>query len=469
MDWVEHEYKNIDIGDNRLNKRANKVLKRFVRKPEQSIPSTFQTWSETKAAYRFFDNPSVTSKKLIKPHQIATLERIENHPTVLLIEDTSSLNYSGQLARTDLGPLQQNNVRGLFIHPMLAITPDKVCLGILSYEQWCRDELTDSSKCRKEKRRVQNIYQKESYRWLKGYKKAGHLSKAFPDKNIIYIADREGDIYEIFQQSSKFSGQNIPQWIIRSTYDRSVKDEGDKKERNKLRATVKATQPIGQVTFNLSADKGRKPREVIQTVYAKEVTLRAPRGKYSPDSKPVKVSVVIATEDNPPPGEERIEWVLLTSMDISSIESALTVIQYYLCRWQIELFFKILKSGCQIEKLQLNEQHRFNPCLTMYLIVAWRVLYLTMLGRAMPDINCELVLESCEWKTAYVVLNKKKPPKQPPTMKNALKMISQLGGFLARKSDGPPGNKVIWQGLQALHHYIQAQEAFAAIHGETYG
>ena len=464
MDWVEQEFKSIDIGDKRLNKRATKVLKSFIGNPEQSIPSTFQSWSETKAVYRFFDNPSVTPKKLLKPHQVATLERIKAHPTVLLIEDTSSLNYSGQLARKDIGPLQQNNVRGLFIHPMLAVTPDRVCLGILSYEQWSRDELTEDAKFRKEKRRAQPIYQKESYRWLKGYKKAEYLSKSFPDKNFVYIADREGDIYEIFQQSSKSTAPNNAQWIIRSTYDRSVVDEDAKKKRNKLRAMVKASQPIGQIKFTLPADKARKPREVTQTVYAKEVTLNAPYGKEQKGHAAVRVSVVIATEDNPPLGEDPIEWVLLTSMDVNTIESALTVIQYYLCRWQIELFFKILKSGCQIEKLQLNDEHRFNPCLTMYMVVAWRVLYLTMVGRTIPDGSCELVFEPNEWKTAYAVIHKKPPPKKPPTINSALKMIAQLGGFLARKSDGEPGNKVIWKGLQALHHYIQAHEAFAAMH-----
>ncbi len=134
MDWIENEYGSMNIGDERLNKRAKHLLKCFSDKPMESIPASCKGWSETKAAYRFFGNDLVTARKVIKPHRISTLNRIKAHPTVLLIQDTTTLNYSGQKERQDTGPIQQDNVRGIFLHPTLAITPNRECLGFFVWE-----------------------------------------------------------------------------------------------------------------------------------------------------------------------------------------------------------------------------------------------------------------------------------------------------------------------------------------------
>lgn len=198
MDWVEEELSYLDLGDTRLNKRAKRIVTNFINNPMKSIPESCKGWAETKAAYRFFDNELVSAKKVIKSHRIATLNRIKTHPTVLLIEDTSTLNYSGQKAREDIGPIQQDNVRGLFLHPMLAVTPERECLGIVSYEQWTRASFTHlSSKERKKARAVKETKDKESYRWVKGYKKASRVAKAMTNTHCIYVTDREGDIYDI--------------------------------------------------------------------------------------------------------------------------------------------------------------------------------------------------------------------------------------------------------------------------------
>jgi hypothetical protein len=160
---------------------------------------------------------------------------------------------------------------------------------------------------------------------------------------------------------------------------------------------------------------------------------------------------------------------LLTSVPVTNLESALEVIQWYLCRWQIEIYFKVLKSGCTIEKLQLSDKERFDPCLAMYLIIAWRILFLTMLGRAHPSTSSECVFDTIEWQTAYVMTYKKVPPTKPPTLKETIKMIAQLGGFLARKHDGDPGPIVMWKGLRALYEHIRAREIFQNVFGATYG
>ena len=470
MDWITQEYDSINIGDKRLNKRAKQLLKRFSDSPIESIPESCKGWGETKAAYRFFENDLVTAKKVIKPHRLSTLNRIKDHPIVLLLQDTTTLNYSGQKEREDTGPIQQDNVRGLFLHPTLAITPNRECLGIIDYEQWAREKFTHrSAEERKAERHSKAIKDKESYRWVRGYKKATMLAKAMPDTQFVYIADREGDIYDIYHEAATCFAKGRADWVIRATFDRAILDETQPKKRNRLKASVKASSSMGKVTFTTSSFGNRNKREVTQDVFVKEVTLLPPREKAKAGFTPVKITTIIATETNPPSGEKAVEWTLLTSVPISSLEAALQVVQWYLCRWQIEIFFKVLKSGCAIEKLQLSEKQRFDPCLALYLIVAWRILFMTMAGRAYPSLSSECLFEPIEWQTAYVMIYEKPPPKEPPTLKDMLRMIAQLGGFLGRKHDGDPGPKVIWKGLRTLYDYIKAREVFTRAFGHTYG
>jgi hypothetical protein len=173
-----------------------------------------------------------------------------------------------------------------------------------------------------------------------------------------------------------------------------------------------------------------------------------------------KVNVVYVREINPPVGESPVEWLLLTSLDISTVDNVLQVIQYYVLRWQIEIYFRILKVGCGIEELQFEKIERYERCLAVYMVVAWRVFYLTMLGRTCPDMSCESVLEPEEWKALYAVVNKQPVPSSPPNLEQALKWIARLGGHLGRKGDGPPGPQTIWIGLQRLRDFAVAWTIF---------
>lgn len=470
MDWITQEYDSINIGDERLNKRAKRLLKSFSDTPIASIPESCKGWAETKAAYRFFENDLVTAKKVMKPHRLSTLNRIKKHPVVLLLQDTTTLNYSGQKEREDTGPIQQDNVRGLFLHPTLAITPNRDCLGIVDYEQWAREKFTHlSAEERKAKRNLKSIKDKESYRWVRGYKKATKLAKLIPDTHFVYIADREGDIYDIYHEAATGFSKGRADWVIRATYDRAILDKTQPKNRSRLKKNVKASLSMGKVTFTTSSFGNRKKREVTQDIFVKEVTLLPPREKAKAGFTPVTITTIICTEKNPPPGEKSIEWTLLTSVPISSLEAALQVVQWYLCRWQIEIFFKVLKSGCGIEKLQLNGKQHFDPCLALYLIVAWRIMFMTMAARSSPLLSSECLFEPIEWQTAYVMIYKKPPPEEPPLLKDMLKMIARLGGFLGRKHDGDPGPAVMWKGLRTLHDYIKAREVFTRAFGHTYG
>ena len=164
----------------------------------------------------------------------------------------------------------------------------------------------------------------------------------------------------------------------------------------------------------------------------------------------VDVHAVLVTERNVPPGVEPVEWLLLTDLPIDTVENVLLIIDYYTCRWQIEIFFRILKSGCKVEESQLEKAERFEPYLALCLIVAWRVMHVMMLGRDCPELPCDVALDEDEWQAVYATVTKRPPPAEPPSIQTMVRLIGSLGGWLGRKCDGEPGPKAMWVGMQRM-------------------
>lgn len=459
--------KTVNLGDKRLNERAKYLLDTFFNKPETSIPAACKGWDETKAAYRFFDNPKVTSDKIFESHVAATLQRIKQHPVVLMIQDTTVLNYSGQKERENAGPTTRNGTSGMFLHPTLAVTPERLCLGVVDSKHWARKEL--ANKTHNERTAINHkkpIKQKETYRWIQGYQHINEISMQLPETKLVYVADRESDIYDLYQEAQNAFDGHSAHWLIRASKDRRLLDENGKLQRNKLIATVKQTGAHYETEFTLPARSKEPARNIKQAIYASQVTLTPPdRKQRTGDYVAVKTNVVIASETTPAEGQEPIEWIILTSLPIDSPENISSILAWYLCRWQIEVYFKILKSGCQIEKLQISNSERFSPCLALYMIVAWRILYMTQLGRMCPNISCECVFEKVEWETAYVVAHRRKPPATPPSLNEIIKLVASLGGFLNRKGDGEPGSKTLWIGMRCVYDSVKAREALVATYG----
>ena len=198
-----------------------------------------------------------------------------------------------------------------------------------------------------------------------------------------------------------------------------------------------------------------KARRVKQEIRSASVPLRPPQ-RNEKKFLSVVINAVLAREINAPSGVEPIEWILLTSLPINVAQNALDVIAWYLCRWQIEVFFKILKSGCAIEELQLQTLDRLMPCF---------VLYMTMFGRHCPEMPCTAVFEDEEWRAVYIVVHRQPPPVIPPNLDTMIKMIAGLGGFLNRKKDGFPVPQTIWIGLQRAKDFVVAMEALNASKG----
>lgn len=445
--WAALEMQTVNLGDERLNRRAAAVLNRLAERPQASLPSAFQGWAETLGAYRLFDNPKVTGEKILEPHRDATLKRVQQFPVVLCVQDTTELDYTSKPQIQGLGPLTYESALGLYIHPTLAITPERLCLGVVDQWTWVRNPEEHGGKDRQH-RLQRPIEEKESFRWLEGYRRVCDWQSILEQTRLVYIADRDSDLFELFEEGRRGEAG----WLIRASQDRALVGGG------LLWQTLREAPVIGTLEFDLPSTPQRAQRSVVQTLRTAVLKLRPP---YRSDKKlpAVEVTAILAWEEEPPEGVEPIEWLLLTNLSVQSAEEAREKVQWYVCRWQIEVYFRILKSGCKVEELQLQERDRLEVALALYMIVAWRVLYLIMLGRTTPELSCEAVLAPEEWKAVYLVTQKKKPPQQPPPLQEMLCLIARLGGFLARKGDGLPGPKALWIGLQRTRDFVLALNA----------
>jgi len=243
------------------------------------------------------------------------------------------------------------------------------------------------------------------------------------------------------------------------------KATGKKSELN-IWETTNAEPIKGYVKFTLPKRGNQPSRDVKQALKAKTVWLNPPAPRKGINNcGSVKVNAVIATEINPPEGVKPIEWLFITSLPIQEAEQLELLLQYYLCRWQIEIFFRVLKSGCRVEKLQLTTQKRLDACLAMYFIITWRILFITILDRENKKSSCDLVFSRDEWELLYIMSYKKKPPIKPPELHLTVKMLAKLGGFLNRKSDKYPGPMTIWKGLSKLREAVLIKSSLA----DTYG
>lgn len=458
--WASAEMGTVKLGDTRLNKRAVQVLEQLGNKPTPSIPTACKGWAETVAAYRLFDNDKVTMEKMLAPHKEATVARMGQHAVVLCIEDTTEVDYSSRKETTKgLGPLTYEARQGLLLHPTLLVTPDRVPLGCVRAFVWIRDpEFHGKQKRKKKKLWKRAIEEKESFRWIEGYRHVSELATEVPQTRLVYVADRESDIYELFVEAQTEQGRRAD-LLIRVAQDRKLFDGG------KLWEQAEKSPALGTVEFDIPKRDNQPGHRVIQTLYAVRVKLKAP---YRADKElpAVEVTVILAKEENPPSGVEPVEWMLLATGSVTTLDEAKQMMQWYLCRWQIEIFFHILKNGCKIEKLQLEHVDRLKPAIVLYMIIAWRVLNLIMLGRKCPDLSCDAVFDTEEWQAIYIVSKGTHPPEKPPRLNEMVKMIASYGGYLNRKGDGEPGPKTLWIGLQRVRDFVLGVNAQKKLQGK---
>ena len=454
-EWVAEEIDGINIGDKRLNRRIMELLTAASKQPQMSLNKLFHTRKEVQACYRFFSNDLVDETKIIAPHRAKTFERAAQHKVALTLSDTTSLNYTTRKTLKDSGYISSNNAQGFFLHATIAVTPDRLHLGIVGQKFWAREK----EKPIRVHRDYRLLSEKESYRWLEAYIDSCGLAEDCRDTQVIHITDREGDLFEIFEeyQSRKTAGP-AADFIIRSNHNRVVYPETGKS--NSLYDELEASKVLGTISFDIINKEDGKIRHVCQTIQALPVVIKSRYGADKPNVT-VGVNAVYLKEITPQENEKPVLWCLLTSLPINSSQDVKTIVEYYLCRWEIEIFFKTYKSGCKVEEKSLRSADRLYPLFSLLLIVAWRVNYLLHIGRVMPEMSCEFFFEDSEWKAAYIAATRhRQPPSSPPDMQTMMSYIAKLGGYLGRKSDPNPGPKAMWVGINKLANYADAWELF---------
>lgn len=450
MNWTEAEMASADLGDKRLNRRLEKVLKRLGDDPGASIPVACRGWAEVQGAYRLLNHENVNWEAVLEPHWTCTQERMRHHPVVLCLQDSTELDFTSQPGIKGLGPLSYAAQHGMYVHPTLAVTPEGLPLGVLDAWMWARDPETHG-----QDKRHWPIEDKESVRWLEGYERVAELAPQMPNTRLVYVADRECDIHAFMAQAQRLG--HPADWLIRATHNRCTDSD------QKLWDRLAAAPALGEIRFTLPAAPGRPARLVKQTLRVERITLQPARGVA------VKVTALLAQEENPPPGDKPLVWRLLTNRAVSTLAEALALIEWYRARWTIEVFFRIWKQGCRVEALQLSELERLEPALALYLIIAWRVQFLMRMGRTGPELPCDVVFDPEEWQAAYMVGKRQTPPSEPPPLGEMIALVASFGGWLGRKHDGPPGPKAIWSGLQRIRDFAIAVQVMSEMHNFSSG
>jgi hypothetical protein len=449
QDWPEEELGHARLGDQRLVRRLVGLLRDFYAQPQASIPQACQNRAKTKAAYRFLEHPKMTLAKVLEPHYESTAERLKSEKIVLSVQDTTILDYSAHQATEDLGPIgnkKDEHVIGLILHDTMAYSTTGVPLGLVDVQCWARDKAGKSVF-----RKQLPIEQKESFKWLKSYRQSAEMQKRCPGTTLVSVGDREADIFELFDLAKADSAAGGPHILVRARHDRLL-GEGQKH----LWESVSRQPVSGTQEIKVPRRGNRRARVAKLEVRFSEVRLKEPGSKAG---RKLTIWAVLARETNPPEDSEPIEWLLLTTLAVSTFDQAVEKLSWYTIRWSIEIYHRTLKSGCKIEERQLCTADRIETCLAIDMIVAWRIVHLTKLGRDIPNMPCTVYFEESEWKAlvAYKTRNPV-PAKNPPTLREAIHMVAEMGGYLGRKGDGEPGTKSLWMGLEHLDDITEMWE-----------
>jgi hypothetical protein len=450
QNWVADEISECDLGDARLNRRLGAMLEALGDRPGSSLPTAFQDWANTKAAYRFFANENVSEDKILEGHFNASALRIQaTDGPILILQDTTEFTFK-RAAPEKIGFThistgrkmeerrhQKHAICGLLMHASLAVTPDGLPLGLTAAKFWSRSKFKGTAAL---KRKINPtrvpIEHKESMRWLDNLRLSTKLTGA-PER-CVHIGDRESDIYELYCLAQDL-GTNF---LVRSCVDRLAEDEA-----TTIAQVMAKVQSRGTREIRFRDVAGMEQRAVLALKHA-SMTVRPPIGKQKKYQHQT-LQIIHAEELDPPKNRAPVFWKLITNLPVENHADAVHKLNWYARRWTIETFFKTLKSGCRIENFRLTTADRLANCIALCCVVAWRVSWLTILRRQSPAASPAAVFTEVE----RVILDRAMPPNRqgdPRDLAFYMTATARLGGYLDRKSDPPPGTTVIWRGFSRL-------------------
>jgi hypothetical protein len=451
-DWIDQEFAGSKFKDERLGKRFRVMLAQLSNGPGESIPMVCQDWANTKAAYRFLDNARVDEREILAGHLRSTRERFAaSDAPVLVLHDTTEFSYFrdniaavGQLHKAHVGNDRRGHARhrvicGILMHSSLVVTTEGLPLGLAAIKFWTRAKFkgTNALKKRINPTRVP-IEEKESIRWLENLQQSTALL-AEPQR-CVHIGDRESDIYELFCKAQ----EEGTHFVLRTCADRRVGDGT-----HTVATEMKEVSCKGLHRIEVQDSKGNRSEAILELKY-RRVRMLPPDGKKKLYPE-ITVTVLHAKERGTPKGRAKINWKLITNLPVQSRSAAIEKLNWYAMRWKIEVFHKILKSGCKAEESRLRTAARLVNLLATFCILSWRIFWLTMINRSVPKASPTLAFTSLEIRLIDQLLeDESKPGSQKKTLNSYVTRLARLGGYLARASDPPPGNKVIWRGMTRL-------------------
>lgn len=469
QNWVGTETARCDLGDVRLNRRLEAMLAALGDRPGKSLPTAFQDWSNTKAAYRFFSNENVSEDKILEGHFAATGLRFEatNGP-ILILQDTTEFTFKRSAPekvgftkistgrKMKEGRFQKHAVCGLLMHASMAITPDGLPLGLTAAKFWSRSKFKGTAAL---KRKINPtrvpIEEKESMRWLDNLRLSTELTGA-PER-CVHIGDRESDIYELYCLAEELGTG----FLVRSCVDRLAENGG-----TTIAKVMAEVQSSGTHEVRFRDAQGKDHCAVLSVKHA-TMTVRPPIGKQK-KYRHQDLQIIHAEELNPPEGRVPVFWKLITNLPVTTHADAVHKLDWYALRWKIETFFRTLKTGCRIEELRLATADRLANCIALCCVVAWRVSWLTMLSREAPKASPDAVFTNTE----RSLLERATPDRKRNVLRDLnfyIRAVARLGGYLDRTSDAPPGTTVIWRGLSRLADLAEGVRIAEAQPQETYG
>ena len=449
--WVDQEVLDSKFKDERLGRRFKSVLRQLSEATAESIPWACQDWASTKAAYRFFDNERVSEDEILSGHLRSTRARFAGTQTkILVLHDTTQLSYR----RQNIGLLHkpkyagnakgdhwrdENPLCGISMHSSLAVTQAGLPLGLAAIKFWTRKKFKGANaiKAHINATRVP-IEQKESLRWLKNVQQSSILLG--DAERCVHIGDRESDIYELF--CAAFDAGT--KFLIRTCANRKAQEGTTTMEDEMDEVPLKGLHRLEV------RDKTGSVSEAVLELKCKRMRILpsiAKSGKYPA----LVVTVIHAQERTTPKDRDKIDWKLITNLSVTSRQDVIEKLNWYAMRWKIEVFHKILKSGCRVEESGLRTAERLVNLIATCCILAWRIFWMTMVSRSHPEAEPQIALTQMEMAVLDQLSGNAVSPSFPKTnLSHYIIRIAKLGGYLGRANDPVPGNIVMWRGLARL-------------------
>ena len=450
--WADNEFGGAPLGDARRSARLVRSAHHMAQSPMRAITGAAHgERALIKGHYRLIDQPAdseVTVGNILAPHRRRTVQRMQSEDTVLLVQDTSTLNFTRRSQTRGLTAIGSNQTgavaRGLQLHATLALDPDGTPLGVLRADFPAPPD-TPGPGTRE---------QKKSFRWIEGLHDCAEAASHLPHTRTVCVMDREADFLDLFVEQREHAPS--VDLLVRAKVNRVLdKDAGAEGNRvvHHLFDRLRGAPSRGHCTVAVSRQSARpkasrqrrKPKRLARqaelTLRYEQITL--PR----PTDKPVKLWIVHAREQRPPTNADPLEWFLITTLPVTDTREATRLLKWYALRWRIEDYFRILKSGCRIAELQHRTAERLERAIAIKMVVAWRIHLMLRLGREVPELPAELLFSDTELRVLAAFARSRRLS-TPQHLGQAVQTLARLGGWTARSRD-PPGAQLLW------HGYIQ--------------